>query len=207
MFDLEEILHYAYANCCLKQAIEVKRSDKFECICVKTKLPSGHIMLVCGLYHPPKPSCQQVDLIDYITDLTDTFLDEFPDGTIVVGGDLNKLDLVKDEMLSGLKALLDFPTRGNSIPDNCLTNNSALFSKCYSFKAQIKTDHEGVMLPPGIKLKPLKYKYTMHDYREHRRIGFHSKLLELDWDDVYKSDDVNTARSSLHFILKLIDNS
>lgn len=60
-------------------------------------------MLVCGLYHLPKPSYQQDDLIDYITDLTDPFLEEFPDGTIVVGGDLNKLDLVKVEMLSGLK--------------------------------------------------------------------------------------------------------
>lgn len=60
-------------------------------------------MLVCGLYHPPKPSYQQDDLIDYITDLTDPFLEEFLDGTIVVGGDLNKLDLVKVEMLSGLK--------------------------------------------------------------------------------------------------------
>ena len=107
-------------------------------------------MLVCGLYHPPKPSYQQDDLIDYKTDLTDPFLEEFLDGTIVVGGDLNKLDLVKVEMLSGLKALVDFPAIGNSILDNCLTNNGALFSKCYSLKAQIKTDHEGVILPPGI---------------------------------------------------------
>ena len=35
-------------------------------------------------------------------------------------------------------------------------------------------------------------------------IDFHSKLLELDWDDVYRSDDVNTALSSLHFTLKRV---
>ena len=59
-------------------------------------------------------------------------------------------------------------------------------------------------MPPGIELKPLKYKYTMHDYREHRRIDFHSKRLELDRDDVYKSDDVNTALSSLQHTLKRV---
>ena len=42
----------------------------------------------------------------------------------------------------------------------------------------------------------------MLDYREHRHIDFHSKLLELDWDDVYKSEDVNTALSNLQHTLK-----
>ena len=37
----------------------------------------------------------------------------------------------------------------------------------------------------------------MQDYREHRRIGFHSKLLKLDWDEVNKSDNVNTVVSKL----------
>ena len=163
---------------------EIKRSEMFESICITLDLPSGHKMLICGLYNPPKPIYNEGDLLDYLTDLSDTFLDSFPDGTIVIGGDVNTLDVEELSMLSGLQAFFDFPTRGNSTLDNCLTNNSTLFSKCYPFDAQIKTDHRGVILPPGVKLKPFRYKYTMHDYREHRRIEFHSKLLEQQWDDV-----------------------
>lgn len=66
--------------------------------------------------------------------------------------------------LSGLKALVDFPTRGNSVLDNCLTNNEALFSRCYPIVAQMKTDHKGVILPAGVRLKPLRFSCIMRDY-------------------------------------------
>ena len=47
--------------------IGVKRSDKFECICVKTKLLVILYLTVCGLHHPPKPSYQQDIDIEYST--------------------------------------------------------------------------------------------------------------------------------------------
>ena len=49
-----------------------------------------------------------------------------PDGTVVIGSDLNNINLDKLSALSGLTALVDFPTRGSSILDNCLTNNCSL---------------------------------------------------------------------------------
>ena len=58
-----------------------------------------------------------------------------------------------------------------------------------------------MILPPGVKLKPFRYKYTMHDYREHRRIEFHSKLLEQQWDDVSACDDVESALLCLNSTL------
>ena len=68
------------------------------------------------------------ELIDYITDLVKTILDELLDYRS--WGRLNKLDLDKAGMNSGLKSLFYFPTKGKSILDNFLTNNNALFSKC-----------------------------------------------------------------------------
>ena len=36
-----------------------------------------------------------------------------------------------------------------------------------------------INVPAGAKLKPMRYKCTMHDYREHRKIAFRAKILEL----------------------------
>ena len=54
---------------------------------------------------------------------------------------------------SGLAALADFPTRGNSILDNCLTNKSELYDQPFLFQALIRTDHGGDVLPPWKKFK------------------------------------------------------
>ena len=150
----------------------VSRSELFESISLEIELPSGHHMLMCGIYHPPRSKYQEDDLIEYITDIVDQFLECHPNGLVLCGGDLNRLDLEKLSNLSGLKALVDFPTRGNSVLDNCLTNNEALFSRCYPIVAQMKTDHKGVILPAGVRLKPLRFSCTMRDYREHRKSCF-----------------------------------
>ena len=89
-------------------------------------------MLMCRIYHPPKPIYPEDDLIEYVTDTVDEFLGHRPGGLVVCGGDLNRLDLEKLSSLSSLRALVDFPTRGDSILDKCLTNNEAFFSKCFS---------------------------------------------------------------------------
>ena len=66
---------------------------------------------------------------------------------MLCGGDLNQLDLEKLSTLSGLNILVDFPARSDSVLNNCLTSNTALFARCYPFLAQIKTDHSGFILP------------------------------------------------------------
>ena len=108
------------------QILDVK--ETFECIYITMQLPSDNKMMMCGLYHPAKPRYIEDDLISYLTDISDLFLDGSPDGTVMIGGDLNNMNLGKLSALSGLTALVDFPTKGTSILDNCLTNNCSLFS-------------------------------------------------------------------------------
>ena len=186
--------------------LDVKLSETFECIYIRMQLPSDHKMTICGLCHPPKPRYVEDDLISYLTYISDLFLDGSPDGTVMIGSDLNNINLDKLSALSGLTALVDFPTRSTSILDNCLTNNCSLFSKCYPFDAQIKTDHRGVIVPAGAKLKPMRYKFTMHDYREHRKIAFHAKLLEQSWDVIFDSEDVESASRYLQSTLRDLMN-
>ena len=107
------------------------------------------------------PRYNETDLIDYLQDITDDFLHENPDGVVVLGGDLNKLNI--DILATKLRfdASVNFPTRGNHILDNCLTNCQSLFQLCCALDAIAKTDHRGVVLPPVNKLKPVCMKHDM----------------------------------------------
>ena len=129
---------------------------------------------------------------------------------IVCGSDLNHLDLSRLSIMSGLKVLVDFPTRGQSILDNCLTNKESLFNKCYAITSLMKSDSKGVVLPAGKKLKLVRCTYKVHDYREHRKIvlGYptlcyvyriynmwtktlRQKLLEFNWEYMNSNTDVD----------------
>ena len=54
--------------------IDVYRSKLYELICLTLRLPSGHRMLVCGVYHPPKYNYKELDLMSYIIELADNAL-------------------------------------------------------------------------------------------------------------------------------------
>ena len=74
--------------------VDVYRSSLYELIYLVVRLPSGHMLVVCGFYHPPRPTYQVKDLMIYLVDLMDNILDKFPGGVIVAGGDVNWLDLM-----------------------------------------------------------------------------------------------------------------
>ena len=95
----------------------------------KYGLPSGHRKLISALYNPPKYNYQECDLISHIINFLDNTLNKDPNTVFVCGGDLNLLDLNRLQSMSGWKALVDFPTRGDACLDNCLTNSSDLFNK------------------------------------------------------------------------------
>ena len=72
----------------------------------------------------------EADLIGYLSDMADDFLELNPDGLFVCGGDLNRLNLDKLTDVSGLKVLVDFPTRGTQsnctlqvLPHCCVNQN------------------------------------------------------------------------------------
>ena len=60
-----------------------------------------------------------------------------------------------------------------------------------------KTDHIGVILPAGAKLKPMRRKVEFRDCRKHRKEDFHKALAEEDWEDVSQSTNVNDAVNCL----------
>ena len=48
------------------RVVNVYRSDQYEIICVSILLPSGHCMLISGLYNPPKHNYQECNLMSHL---------------------------------------------------------------------------------------------------------------------------------------------
>lgn len=63
-----------------------------------------------------------------------------------------------------------------------LTNRRDLFSRCIPFNMFIKTDHSGVILQSGIKLKPLRRKLQFRDCRKHRKDALYKASAEENWE-------------------------
>ena len=162
------------------KVLDVYRSNLYEFIALTVLLPSDHIMLICGLYNPPKHSYQDIDLMNYMISFVDFVLNKHPEAAIVCGGDVNRLDMQEFKALSGWDFMVDFPTRGTACLDNCLTNRADLFGQAYSIHMLIKTDHVGFVLPAGLKLKPVRGKVLVRDCREHRKQSFYMALATLD---------------------------
>lgn len=94
------------------------------------ELPSGHNMLMCGMYHPPTTNHMESELIAYVSFIIDEFLEANPDGFVICGGHLNRLNIERLVSTStGMKSLVDFPTRGDSVLDNCLKNYDNVFRR------------------------------------------------------------------------------
>ena len=114
------------------------RSELYEFLCLTFKLPSGHLLLVCGVYHPPQPTYRPSDFLQYLVYLVDNALDQH-----------QQLDVNELYQLTGWNSLVDFPTGGVAYLDNVLSNRPDLFGKCAPFSVSIKTDHTAVIFPAG----------------------------------------------------------
>ena len=104
------------------------------------------------------------------------------------------------QQLSGWYALVNFPTRGKSCLDNVSTNRKDLFGNCYPLDMQIKTDHSGVILPAGSKLKPIRTKVLIRDRRAHRKIALYQALENGNWNQVLSANHPDQAVEKLEAI-------
>ena len=120
--------------------IDVYRSKLYELLYVILKLPSGHLLLTCGIYHPPKPTYQPADFLQYLTHLMDNALDQHPGLTMVAGGDVNRLDTNELIVMTGWDSLVDFPTRGDVYLDKVFTNRPDLFAKSILYFVSLKKE-------------------------------------------------------------------
>ena len=183
--------------------VDIYKSEQYELICLTLRLPSQHMLFVCGTYHPPKPTYTANDFMQYLINIVDNALEKQPGMAIVIGGDVNQLKISELCLMTGWEALVDFPTRGEAILDNVLTNRPDLFGKCVPYNISIKTDHTAVILPAGTKLKPVRTNVRIRDCRKHRKNHLYRALADESWDDILNSSDVNLAVYNLERTIQM----
>ena len=66
----------------------------------------------------------------------------------------------------------------------------------------IKTDHTAVILPSGMKLKPIRQNVCIRDCRRHRKEGLYLKLVSENWDSALNLNDVEEAVNNLEAKIK-----
>ena len=67
----------------------------------------------------------------------------------------------------------------------------------YSIHMLIKTDHQGVILPAGTKLKPVRRKVQIRDTRKHRKEALYLALNEEDWSEVLSGNNVDCVVNNM----------
>ena len=71
----------------------------------------------------------------------------------------------------------------------------------------IKIDHQGVILPAGTKLKPVRRKVQIRDTRKHRKEALHLALNAEDWREVLSGSNVDCVANNMEKkIWTLMDN-
>ena len=89
-------------------------------------------MLICGVYNPPKTKYQEIDLLNYLIEKMDDFLDTNPNGVVMCGGDFNNLKIENLTTNIGLDVMVDFPTRNKRYIRQLLNKSSRFVYKTIS---------------------------------------------------------------------------
>ena len=77
------------------------------------------------------------------------------------------------------------------------TNRADLFGSPYSIHMLIKTDHQGVILPAGTKLKPVRRKVQIRDTRKHLKEALYLALNAEDWSEVLSGNNVDCVVNNM----------
>ena len=118
------------------------------------RLPrSTSSLLVAAVYHPPSSVAEQnYMLIARLQKNIENFLASYPEGMVIITGDLNptptRIKSSDVTMATGLRQIVTVPTRNNSILDWCFTNKPKLLSKPVQLPKIGSGDHNALLIKP-----------------------------------------------------------
>jgi len=105
------------------EAIKLRFQDNitsFELLWLKVQCSSQSVV-VGALYHPPKPIYEADKLLEYMEASLDIFMTQYPDGVVILAGDLNTLSDLDIVARVALTSIVNEPTRGRSALDRIYT--------------------------------------------------------------------------------------
>ena len=117
--------------------------DSFEIIWVKIHT-NNSLAFVGALYHPPRPTYDVSDLLDFIERAIEHISNDSPEALIIVGGDVNQLPETDLLVRTGLASIVHQPTRGNSCLDKIYVSIPC-YSRIQVVTSTVKSDHKAVV--------------------------------------------------------------
>src|SRR6218665_2604970 len=135
-----------------------------------------HATLVGGLFHPPKYSYPIKDIYDYIEATLDELLHLYPNASVVLAGDFNKLNIAEVSARTGLQPQVKTPTRGEKVLDMLMTSApSSYLIKVIT--STVRSDHKVIL---ATSEAGVRYRTKMSYLKKFRRRspGQHAKLLQ-----------------------------
>ena len=141
-------------------------------------------------------------MIQYLHTTTAEIENNYPNSTIIIGGDFNRLNLEDVEMECGLTILDSPPTRHDACLDLIFANRSSQFKNISTFKSVVETHHLGVLLKPLHKTPPVRRSHTfrLFTYQGHRDLN--NLLSNFDFSHAYTIEDVHEATIWLESSIK-----
>ena len=146
----------AYINSTIKvRRITEFENDSIESIWISIRpkrLPrSISVILLAVIYHSTSSTAvENSELYKHIQSNVDHFLSKHPDALIIITGDFNPtstgFNANRIKQLTGLRQIINVPTRENSILDWCLTNRSDLNFEIIQFPPVGASDHNSILI-------------------------------------------------------------
>lgn len=103
---------------------------------------------------------------------------------IIIGGDINQLDIRPLLNQLCLKQMVKSSTRGQRILEIFITNAPHLWTKISVQNCLVRSDHASVLVQPRIPCKAVRRTIKFHDVCEHNKIAMSRSLESCNWDDV-----------------------
>ena len=172
----------------------------FECLWCNVSSENSEYF-IAAVYNPPDPIYNEADLIEYLMDTCEKIMSSDPNARIIIGGDINKLNVMELIVQHSLQQMVKLPTRGERVLDVFLTNYPLLWRKPIVFNSLVRSDHRGVLVPPRITTKSVRKNVLFRDVREHRKLQMDRKLKNLEWDIFFDCENPSENVQKLNDIL------
>ena len=160
-----------------------------------TRLPRGFTCLIIAvIYHPPGSDCHSI--INHLFQSLTLAESLYPNCSIVIAGDFNRLNVANIKRHFKLKQLVKLPTRGQVTLDKILTNMAEFFSPAEIYPPFGLSDHNTVLVRPKereIGQSSRKF-VTVRDTRASNKAALGRYLSSIDWASTINSKDNCTGK-------------
>lgn len=175
--------------------------NDYECLWLKISTGKSYDFYTAALYHPPNSAYNANDLTEFLSNSCDEILTGNPQATVIIAGDINKLNIYPLITQNSLTQMVKTPTRGLNTLDVFVTNHPFLFHRVSTINGLINSDHLTVIVNPKVKEPAVRKYIEMRDVRDQHKITMFNKLNKTDFSVITNCTDVEKAVENLYAII------